>query len=126
MKEYHGIIINLSQKDQSILNTMNIIGKKKIILNFLVLYTISANSDDIDKVISILQNKMRKRYWPIVKGFYFHFYRNNEMIIVYKDKMFKVTTDPVTWKEAIEYGLKKGISKSQLDYYPCRIEDEKY
>ena len=126
MKEYHGIVINLSQKDQSILNSINIIGKKKVILNFLLLKKISVNSDEIENVIIRLQNNMRKYYWPFVNGFYFHFYRNNELIIVFKDRIFRVTTDHSTWKEAIEYGLKSGIPKKQLDFYPCRIEDEKY
>jgi hypothetical protein len=124
--EYHGIVINLSQKDQSIFKSFNIIGKKKVIFNLLVINKISVHSNDIEKSIKILQENMRYQYWPFIKGFYFHFYQNNELIVVFKDKVFHIITNPETWKDAIEYGINKGIPKTQLDFFPCKIADEMY
>jgi hypothetical protein len=58
--------------------------------------------------------------------YYAHFYRGRELIIVYRDRVFRVTTDPATWKAAIEHGRELGIAERQLDFSPHRVEDERY
>jgi len=126
MDAYHGIVINLSQKDPSIWNSLDVIGEKAVIPGILALNKICVQPDDAGRAIQLLQENMRDNCWPFAKGFYFHLYRNDELIIVFKSRIFRVTTDPATWTEAMEFGLKQGISKRQLDFYPCRIADEKY
>ena len=126
MSAYHGIVINISQKDPSILNSLEVIGRKAVLPGFLVLDKICVQPNAIEHVIQLLQRNMRDSFWPFAKGFYFHLYRNDELIIVFKDRIFRVTTDPATWAEAIEFGLKQGIPKKQLDFDPCRIADERY
>jgi hypothetical protein len=126
MSLYHGIVINLSQKDQKIINSQNIIGKKVVIPGLLVLYKIQVEKPKINHVIQLLQNNLRDKLSIFIQSFYFHLYNGEELIIVYKDKIFRIEPDISTWKEAIEYGKKLGIPEKQLDFYPCRFEDEKY
>jgi hypothetical protein len=126
MSEYHGIVINLSQKDQKVINSQNIIGKKVVIPGLLILYKIQVEKQRINQVIQLLQNNLRDKLSIFIKSFYFHFYNGEELIIVYKDKIFRIEPDINTWKEAIEYGKKLGIPEKQLDFYPYRFEDEKY
>jgi hypothetical protein len=126
MNEYHGIVINLSQKQSSIIDGLDIIGKKPIILNILVLYKVRVAPENIDVVIGLLQTNMRDRFWRFIHGFYFHFYRDNELIVVFKNKIFRVTPDPATWSEVVTYGRCLGIPEKQLDFFPCRFSDEPY
>jgi len=41
-------------------------------------------------------------------------------------KKFYAKTDKSTWNEIIEYGKSLKIPEKQLDFFPCKEEDEKY
>jgi hypothetical protein len=108
MEKYHGIIINISQEDKSIFNKLKIIGQKTSSKGW-ILYKIEAKVKELPKTIKQLQDNLKPRY-------YFHFYRNDELIVVFKAKIFKIKTDKSTWKEAIEYGKSLRIPKKELDF----------
>jgi hypothetical protein len=67
-----------------------------------------------------------EQFWFYFPHFYCHFYRDDELIVVFKKKMFRVKTDPATWQEVITYGKSMGIPAKQLDFQPCRFDDETY
>lgn len=48
--------------------------------------------------------------------FYLHFYCGNELIVVYRNKVFLATSDKSTWEEAQSYGRGLGIVSKQLDF----------
>jgi hypothetical protein len=117
MEEYHGILVDVSQKNKKIFKKLNILGKKKI--GKWGLYKIEISSKEMKKKVEELQANM-------IDGFYFHFYKDKELIVVFKKKIFIVETKKSSWKEIIKYGKSLGIPKKQLDFYPCKIKDEKY
>lgn len=117
MDNYHGIIVDVSQEDKEIFNDLRVIGKKKAW--GWILYKISVESKEIDIVLKKLQENMKK-------GFYFHLYKDEELIVVFKNKIFRVKTDKSTWNEIIKYGKLLNIPEKQLDFFPCKIEDERY
>lgn len=49
---------------------------------------------------------------------YAHFFRDQELIVVYQDRVFRATGDPSTWEEPIRYGRAHGIPLEQLDFHP--------
>lgn len=119
MEEWHGILVDVSQKDKSIFKSLKILGKKKSSNNDWTLYRIGVPSKDINKVILQIQNNM-------LDNFYFHFYRDNELLVVFEKKIFRIKTDKSTWKKTVEYGKSISIPERQLDFYPCSVEDETY
>jgi hypothetical protein len=123
---YHGIIINISQKDKSIFDKLKIVGKKMLIFGLIILYKVKVNENEITEVVKNVQNNMAHKSWFLFKNFYAHFYRENELIIVFKKKAFFVSPDKNTWAEAIEYGKRLNINDKQLDFIPNRFEDEDY
>jgi hypothetical protein len=124
--EYHGIIINLSQKNKSIFNTLEIIGRKKLFFGLLTIYKVKVTPDKIDRVINEFQSNMSCRIAFKKQEFYLHFYRENELIIVFKDKIFNISPDKSTWSDAIAYGRQLKIADSQLDFFPNKFEDEEF
>jgi len=56
--------------------------------------------------------------------YYNHFYRDNELIVVFKDKVFRITPDRSTWKDTVAYGQTLGIPNDQLVFEPNRFEGE--
>ena len=123
---YHGIIINLSLKNKSVINTLDVIGKKDVFLNWLVLLKVCVRPEAMDVTIRTLQLNMVERFGLYAPHFYCHFYRTDELIIVFKERVFRVKTDPATWQEVLAYGRSMGIPEKQLDFSPCRVEDEVY
>jgi hypothetical protein len=123
---YHGIVVSISQKDKSVLKSFEIIGCKKILFGLLKLYKLNVSEVLIYKVIKDLQDNMSDKILFKKQQFYFHFYRENELIIVFKDKIFNVSPDKSSWKEAIAYGKRMKISEKQLDFIPNRFKDEDF
>ena len=123
---YHGIIINISQKNKSLISNLNVIGKKKSIFGIITIYKIEVKQNEINNIIIKIQENMVNKILFLKQEFYAHFYRNNEMIIVFREKIFTVTLDKNTWEEAINYGRKINIKEKQLDFIPNRFEDEEF
>jgi hypothetical protein len=69
---------------------------------------------------------MAERFLAFVKNYYVHFYRDDEVIVAFKDKVLHMTTDKSTWKDVIVHGRGLGIPEKQLDFFPFRIQDETY
>ena len=124
--EYHGIVLNISQKDKSIFKRLKVIGKKKAMMGLITFYKIKIDLYQIDDVITNIQSNMARNFGPIKQEYYAHFYKDNELIIAYKDKSFNVTTDRTTWADAITHGKSLNIVEKQLDFIPCKFEDETY
>jgi hypothetical protein len=124
--EYHGIIISQSQHDRSIFNKLEIIGKRKSLFGLLTLYKIRVKPEKIDLTIKLLQSNMASRLFLIKQEFYFHFYRDNELIVVFRDSIFKISPDKSTWNDAIAHGRSLKIADKQLDFTPNTFESETY
>jgi hypothetical protein len=124
--DYHGIVINKSQKDQAIFNELDVIGKRKIFCGLIVFYKIRVRTQDIDIVIKRVQKNMSSKFLFKKQEYYAHFYRADELIIVFRDKTFTVTTNRKTWRDPIAYGKSLYIVEDQLDFMPNRVEDETF
>ena len=90
------------------------------------IYKVGVQASDLKTVIRRLQENMSSKLLFLSQGYYAHFYRDMELLIVFRDKVFHVSTDPTTLGEAIEHGKTLGIAARQLDFSPCRVEEETY
>jgi hypothetical protein len=117
MSDYHGILVDKSLNDQGFLKKFEILSKRFSNSRSWFLLKVRVASSKIDKAIKEIQQNLKENY-------YAHFYREGELIIVFKQRVFKVKPDESTWKEAVEYGLSVGIPMDQLDMKPHRFEDE--
>lgn len=118
--EYHGIVINISQKDKRIFAEMDIVGKRSIIPGILILYKIMVNPDRLEATISKLQENLRGNL------FYFHLYQGDELIAVFRHRILIASPDPASWSEIVSYGRSMHIPRFWLDFKPCRFEDEQF
>lgn len=62
----------------------------------------------------------------IEPAYYVHFYRNQELIVVFPQKTFTLTPERESWRPAVEYGKAVGIPEEELNFKPCRFEEETY
>jgi hypothetical protein len=108
--EYKGTIVEESLIDNRALNDLKIIGfkisKEENPADRWHLYTVSIDYKDIENLLNNIKPK-----W------YMHFWKDKNIIAIFKDKRFEFNYDnKESWKPAIEYGLKMGISEEQLDF----------
>jgi len=118
--KYHGNLLDKGFKDPNFLSKFKIFAKKKSEKNPWTMHGVIVPVKEIEKVIKEVQENLLPD-----KPYYTHFYRWDELIIVFKEKVFRVTSNKSTWKEAIEYGRSLGIPDEQLVFAPNRFKDEK-
>ena len=125
-KIYKGYIIDKSQKDKSIFKTLNITNHKTIWLGLIKIYEVEVKGREIGVVVPCLQKNMTSRIGFVKQEFYLHFYCEDELLIVYRSKIFSATSDPSTWIEAHNYGKSLGIISKQLDYLTPEENYQRY
>jgi hypothetical protein len=109
-KDYKGIIVEESLKDNRILNDLKIIkvkiSKEENPSDRWHLYTVNVSEEEINKLSEIIKDK-----W------YMHFWKGREVIAIFKGRKFKFNYDNKSaWNDAVNYGLSLGIPKEQLDF----------
>lgn len=123
---YHSHVLGLSQRDPDLFRALTVIGRRRVLWGLTTIFKIAVPADESETVIRSIQRNMSRRVLCFPQEFYAHFYRGSELIIVYRDRVFRVTTDRKTWREALAHGRALGIAERQLDFSPCRLEDETY
>ncbi len=116
---YHGIILDVQFVDPLFPETLNYFAKKKSKINPWTIYGVSIKAQDFERTVQTIQKNMK-----LDKPYYAHFYRENELMVVFKEKIFRVASHNATWTPVIDYGVKMGIPKEQLDFWPNRFQDE--
>jgi len=84
------------------------------------LLKVEVPAERLRRIIALIQRALKG------KKYYAHFYREGELIVVFKDKVFHIAPEKTTWGDAVGHGLSLGIPRRQLDFKPCRFEDETY
>jgi hypothetical protein len=93
MSEYHGIIVKEGLRDQSILSKMEILGMKRA--GDWTLLRVGVRENRIDEVVGLVQMCLVSQ-----PAYYAHFYRREELIVVFPEKIFYLSPDGHTWKPA--------------------------
>ena len=116
---YHGLVLDFAFSDPSYPVKLKVFAKRKSFSNAWILYGVEIADINISQTIQEIQLNMKSD-----KPYYSHFYNDEEMIVVFKDKLFKVKPHFSTWTPIIEYGKGLGIPVEQLDFWPNRFQDE--
>ena len=116
---YHGIVLDFAFNDPSYPEKLKVFAKRKSSSNAWILYGVEIADKNIRQTIQEIQLNMKSD-----KPYYSHFYNDEEMIVVFKDKLFKVKPHISTWTPIIEYGKGLAIPEEQLDFWPNRFQDE--
>ena len=118
---YHGILVKEGIRDQSILDRMKILGQR--VAGGWTMLRVAVEDVRLDETIGLIQeNLLAENGIP----FYAHFYQEDGLIVIFPDRVFQIRPDKASWKRALEYGKSVGIPSDELDFKPCRFEDETY
>ncbi len=108
-----------SMVDPSFLSVFSILASKRA--GGWTLLRVAIQRDALPGVLGPLGSCLRTE-----KGvpFFAHFYRPGEVIVVFPGKVFRMTPDRSSWASAIAFGRSVGVPAEELDFAPCRFEDE--
>ena len=116
MKNWKGVIIAEGLSDPTVINNFSVYKAEITEDNMAIdyqgntgrwhIYHVKCSREEIDHLQSYL-----------LHGWYAHFWKKNELIVVYHDRQFElVRNDKRSWEEAIEHGRAQGIPENELDF----------
>lgn len=114
---YHGIIIDQEFVDKNFPNTFQQFSKKQS--GSWGIFGIKIDDLNLNTVIDKTQKEMKDD-----QPWYAHFYNDNDLIVIFKNKTFTVSPHKSSWKPIIDYGKELNIPSEQLDFWPNRFQDE--
>lgn len=114
---YHGIVIDQEFSDPAFIEKLKVFARKQD--GNWGIYGIEVAEGDLEKTIKETQMIMKSD-----QNWYTHFYSDTEMLVVFKNKIFKVTPHASSWSEIITFGKELNIPEEQLDFWPNRFQDE--
>ncbi len=115
---YHGILVDASFSDARFPLTFKNFAQQ--VVGSWRLHGIEVPYQDLTAAIERIQPAMKADV-----PFYAHLYNDTDLIVIFRERIFRVTPDTATWKPIIEYGENLGIPKEQLDFRPNRFQDER-
>ncbi|MBI4065478.1 hypothetical protein HY409_03885 [Candidatus Gottesmanbacteria bacterium] len=116
---YHGILVDAGFDDPSYPEAYKVFAKKKSTNKDWTLYGIEVEAPQLQDAIKNIQLHFKSD-----QSYYAHFYNDKELIVIFKNKVFSVTPQSVSWEEIIAFGKLLNIPGEQLDFWPNRFQDE--
>jgi len=114
---YHGILVDVAFTSREFPRTFPLFAYKKA--GEWGLYGIQVARKDLETAIQSIRGAMRAD-----APFYAHLYDDEQVIVIFKERVFRVTSHASRWDELRRYGLTLGIPLVQLDLWPNRFQDE--
>jgi hypothetical protein len=112
MGDYLGVVVRESLQDPSL--TPPVIASKHGVQWTLLLVRIPA--EELHRELEAVQSNLdRTNCW------YAHFFREDELVVVFDDEVFWASTDPATWGSARQHGKDRGLPVDQLDFSPRTV-----
>ena len=114
MGDYLGVVVRESLRDPT--RTPPVVASKRGAEWTLLL--VRVREGDLDHQVEVLRlNLNRTDCW------YAHFFRNSELVVVFYDEVFRVSTDPSTWDAPVRHGRVRGVPDDELDFSPNTISE---
>lgn len=117
--KWHGIVLDAEFENPDFPLGFKIFAKRKSKTNPWTLFGIEINDDNLGDSIKSIQDNLKAS-----QPYYAHLYNDEEVIVIFKEKVIKVKPNKSTWKPIVEYGKKLNIPGEQLDFWPNRFQDE--
>lgn len=118
---WHGILIDQAFTDRAFPESFNSFAKEGTSSLGWLLYGVIIAHEELAPSIKNIQDAMRSD-----KVFYSHLYNDQELIVIFKERIFRVGSHESTWEPILEFGRQSGISEEQLDFWPNRFQDERH
>lgn len=117
MSSYLGVVIEQSLSDRSFLDTVEVVHRERDPHGSWVFLLVRVPAAEGPAAFERLQGALEQG-----APWYAHFFRGTELVVVFRDAVVSMTTDPATWGPALAHGARHGIPAAQLDFVPQTID----
>jgi hypothetical protein len=117
---YHAILLDLEFKDASFIKRWKELSRKHSRTQPWWQIKVDVPESRLKELVEDGQKLLAD------ERYYFQAYRQNELIVVFPEKIFYLTPDKSKWGELLEYGKKLGVPDDQMDIKPVSFEEETY
>ncbi len=117
--DYHGLVVKEGLRRPELLHQLPCLGTRRTDKWTLVKFGVP--QIDLSRALDLIQAALLSE-----PTYYAHVYGADQMIIIYPDRVFRVTPDRATWDDAIRYGIDKGIPEEELIFVPRRFDEETF
>jgi len=114
---FHGILVDVAFIDRSYPEIYSLFAREKN--GDWTLYGIEVPRNNLENAVADIQTHMRAD-----EPFYAHLYDDEEVIAIFRTRIFRVTPHISSWEDIRSYGMKLNIPIEQLDFWPNRFQDE--
>ena len=116
---WHGILVDAAFVDPHCIKRLRKFAEKEE--DGWTIIGVEISEFDFDSTIAQLQAAMRRD-----EPFYLHFYNDEELVIVFYDRVFRVGSHISSWKPVIEFARTRKFPEDQLAFWPNRRQDERH
>ena len=114
---YHGILIDQEFINKAFPENFKLFAKKQD--GSWGIYGIEIEDPKLEESIRKIQKEMKD-----TEPWYAHLYNDKQLIVIFKNTVFRVDPHISSWNPIIEHGRKLDIPVEQLDFWPNRFQDE--
>lgn len=118
---YHGIVVAQGFHDPAFPETFPIFAKRVSKSDGWIIYGIEVKVSDLEEAVVRIQKQLVSD-----EPWYGHLYNDAGLIVIFKNRVFRVTPHQSTWDDVIAYGKTLEIPAEQLDFWPNRFQDESH
>ncbi len=116
MESYVGVLIEQSLSDPAGLRGIEVLRRQRDPHGTWVFLLVRVVGEPATEAFAALQAGLRQQ-----ERWYAHFFRGDELVVIFADAIFTMSTSPATWRPAIEHGRRLGIPPEQLDFVPHTV-----
>lgn len=116
-EQFHGILVDAAFTEPSFPESFRCFAHEQS--GTWGLFGIIVPRSELEDAIAGIQAHMRKD-----QPFYAHLYDDETLVVIFKERCFRVTPHRSTWAEIEQYGRGIAIPAEQLDFWPNRFQDE--
>jgi hypothetical protein len=113
MAQYVGVLIEQSLADPASLRGIEVLCRQRDLHGAWVFLLVRVLGAQERETFADVQAAMRKD-----GNWYTHFFRGDELVVIFRDAKFTMSIDPATWGPAIDHGRRLAIPAEQLDFVP--------
>ena len=116
---YHGIVLKEGLRRPEVVNQFPQLGTRRS--TRWTFYKIGIPKADLNRAVELIQNSLVNE-----PTYFAHVYGEDDVVIIFPDRVFHAGVNAASWKDAIRYGVDRGIPEGELNFHPCTVEEETF
>ena len=116
---WHGILVDETLQSKDFLAGLELFAQRRSRVFSWTIFGVVVPNATLQSVIELTQRALKTG-----GSGYAHYYNDEEIVVVFSERVFRVGAHESTWRDVRAYGRQLDIPAAQLDFFPNRFQDE--